>query len=159
MIHIATIFAWLIRIAAIASVLAIFKALNTAFFTSPAPFEWAQPWELLYTGEAVLFALIAVLLWELSSLLLTARNEPFTRANAKRLARMSWISLLWQIVYIAIAFRPMTINLVNIEGFRMTAVQGSTVPMSGLILVVALFALAQIFRRGAAMRQDLEGTV
>lgn len=157
-----SIFAWLIRLAALVAVFGTFHSLRTAYLTEPAlVFDWAEHWEIIYSLQAALFALIAALLWELSSLLLSSRAEPFTKANAKRLQRMSWFSLSWQVLYIAVAFLwgGQTVNLIKIPGLNLTAVHGQTIPLSGLILVVALFALAEIFRRGAAMREDLEGTV
>lgn len=77
------------------------------------------------------------------------RANPFTRANATRLARMGWIVLAPALFdasnYIAGLRSPTSENvmmLVILSAF-------------GLVLLI----LAGVFRRGIAMREDLEGTV
>lgn len=82
--------------------------------------------------------------------------DPFTQENADRLTRMGWIAFLFQM-----ATFPIT---------AMAAYLGNAVPsenlsvdfdfsLTGVLLAVVLFILARVFRHGAAMREDLEGTV
>jgi len=85
-----------------------------------------------------------------------SEEDPFTSDNAQRLGRMGWIALAFQIASFPIAalvvylgeFVPSE-NLTVDYDFSLT----------GLLLAIVLFILARIFRHGAAMRDDLEGTV
>lgn len=84
------------------------------------------------------------------------KNDPFTTANASRLSRMGWIVLAFQVATFPIAalvlylrqFVPAEDLSVDFE-FSLT----------GVLMAVILFILARVFKHGAAMREDLEGTV
>ncbi len=83
-----------------------------------------------------------------------AQGDPFAPANADRLARMGWLGVAIQAAALpatAIAgwVGTMVDNLEIDAGFSLT----------GVLLVIILFILARVFRHGAAMRDDLEGTV
>lgn len=79
-----------------------------------------------------------------------ADGDPFVPDNASRLRKMGWI---------AIGIEALTVLL----ALAATHVDGSpqTFDFDGgaLILALCLFILARVFRQGAAMRDDLEGTV
>lgn len=84
------------------------------------------------------------------------QNDPFTAENADRLRRMGWVALAFQLASFPIAalvvYLGDLVPLANLEvdfDFSLT----------GLLLAVVLFVLARVFRLGAAMREDLEGTV
>ena len=83
-------------------------------------------------------------------------GSPFTIENADRLTQMAWIALIFQVTALPIgllaaylAHSIPTGNLTIDYEFSLT----------GLLLAVVLFILARVFRHGADMREDLEGTV
>lgn len=92
-------------------------------------------------------------------------GDPFQPENAKRLSTMAWLMLGTQLVMIpaaAIAI-PLArygaeIDKAGIEEVNFSF-DGSGMDMTAWLLVVILFILARVFRHGAAMREDLEGTV
>ena len=84
------------------------------------------------------------------------QGDPFEPANADRLAQMGWLILAVQLVAIPLA-------LLGLFLVKTLEDQGGTfdvgVDPGGMLLVVILFILARVFRHGAVMRADLEGTV
>ncbi len=86
-------------------------------------------------------------------------GDPFVPENADRLNIMAWMLLAVQVMAIPLAglalllakwAEPMEDANFNVDsGFDLT----------GIIMVVVLFILARVFKHGAAMRDDLEGTV
>jgi hypothetical protein len=82
--------------------------------------------------------------------------DPFQPANADRLAQMGWLALAVQFVAIPLAG-------LGLFFAKTLKDQGGTIDVAfdpgGVLLVVILFILARVFRHGAAMREDLEGTV
>jgi len=97
------------------------------------------------------FALLYDFAARLAKIIATVRHgDPFTLANAARLTRMAWLA--------------MSVQVINISQTLMSTYlpsNGMNTPMSLTALVVGLllFILARVFRHGAAMREDLEGTV
>ena len=83
-------------------------------------------------------------------------GDPFSLENAERLSRMGWIALGFQIASFPIA------ALVVFLGEYVPS-ENLTVDfdfsLTGLLLAIVLFILARVFKHGAAMREDLEGTV
>ena len=83
-------------------------------------------------------------------------GDPFIPANADRLRTMGWLALAIQLLTL-----PIGVTVVRIA----KAVEDSPsdtsfdLDFTGLVLVLILFVLARIFRKGAAMREELEGTV
>ncbi|MEL7730920.1 DUF2975 domain-containing protein [Citromicrobium bathyomarinum] len=92
-------------------------------------------------------------------------GDPFQPENARRLSLMAWLMLGTQLVMIpgaAIAI-PLSryadeVKKSGIEDVSFSF-DGSGMDMTAWLLVVILFILARVFRHGAAMRDDLEGTV
>ena len=84
------------------------------------------------------------------------RGNPFSIQNADRLSRMGAIALIFQLSAI-----PIAAMAVHLEKFfpaeRLTI--DFDFSLTGILLAIVLFILARIFRLGAAMREDLEGTV
>ncbi len=83
-------------------------------------------------------------------------GDPFVTENADRLNRIAWLLLAVQAVGLGfdtvMNFFPdkLTENIsVGLAGFS----------ASGILAVLLIFVLAQIFRRGSEMRAELEGTV
>ena len=83
-------------------------------------------------------------------------GDPFIPANADRLSAMGWI---------AIAVHLLTIPLLGLLSLLSGMVKDGNidadfgVDLSGILLVLILFILARVFRKGAEMREELEGTV
>lgn len=83
-------------------------------------------------------------------------GDPFMLENADRLRKMAWIVVLIEALkfpikglatFLATQFQPDTFTLnVNLS-------------LTGLLIALVLFILARVFRHGALMRADLEGTV
>jgi len=84
-------------------------------------------------------------------------GDPFVPANAERLSRMGWFALV-----VCLGSNAMAAARTHFE-----RVMGSTDPsenltgslVGGIALVLTLFILARVFRKGTEMRGDLEGTV
>ena len=87
-----------------------------------------------------------------------AQGDPFVPVNGSRLIRMAWLMLAVQIVQIP---------LFGLGGWLGKALDGGhdqihiavELDFSALVLVLILVVLARVFRKGAEMRADLEGTV
>ena len=83
-------------------------------------------------------------------------GDPFLPINADRLTRMAWLTLAIQLVAIPAAGLALYIAK-QLEEISTTIDAGFD--LGGVILIITLFILARVFRHGAAMREDLEGTV
>lgn len=81
-------------------------------------------------------------------------GDPFNPVNADRLRTMGWITLLSQPVVWLIG---MTARWFGQYTDKVDVNVG--VSLSGFLLAIILFILARVFRTGAQMREDLEGTV
>lgn len=80
-------------------------------------------------------------------------GDPFIPANADRLARMAWLLLTSQLV--ALSATTVTVFERMSDDWDFSADWS----VEGLFAVLLLFILARVFRHGAEMREDLEGTV
>ena len=85
-------------------------------------------------------------------------GDPFIPANATRLSHMGWIALIGQIVSIPLGAAVVWIARI-VEDDPKVRVDEFGFSGSGILLVLILFILARVFRRGAEMREELEGTV
>jgi len=97
------------------------------------------------------FALLYDFAAQLAKIVATVRHgDPFKLANAARLTRMGWL-----------AMGVLGINIVQTLMSMYLPSNGMDTHMSftGLAVGLVLFILARVFRHGAAMREDLEGTV
>jgi hypothetical protein len=87
-------------------------------------------------------------------------GDPFIPVNAERLSAMGWI-----VVGVNVAVLP----LAGIVGWVARYAEeldprnhihvGSGFDLGGILLALILFILARVFREGARMREELEGTV
>jgi hypothetical protein len=117
---------------------------------------------LLFTAGAVacgsgvfLLALLSLVLLMTARIVKTADTDPFVEGNARRLMQIGWLLLLMQAVGLTagmvMEMFPKPINEHVQAGFDFE-------PMA-LLGALLIFVLAQIFKRGAQMRAELEGTV
>lgn len=113
---------------------------------------------------AILFVMLAALFvffGKLRAIIATVgEGDPFVPANARRLERMAWLllavqALVWPALFCA-AFLADWAK--DVEGLNLD-LTGDGISLTGLLMVLVLFILARVFRHGAAMRDDLEGTV
>lgn len=84
-------------------------------------------------------------------------GDPFTPQNATRLQTMGWLTLAFQLLAIPITAVGVWIESTT-RGMGDVNVDAE-VSLNGLLLALVLFILARVFRTGAQMREDLEGTV
>ena len=87
-------------------------------------------------------------------------GDPFVPQNARRLNTMAWLLLAVQVLAIPVAFlrEHMAALALGVEPSAAPFAFGRQ-DLVGIMLVIVLFILARVFRHGAAMRDDLEGTV
>ena len=85
-------------------------------------------------------------------------GDPFVPQNAVRLTRMAWLALGVQILTVPLVGIGLWLaRVVGEKGADVHAEGGLS--GNGLLLVLVLFILARVFRKGAEMRAELEGTV
>ena len=80
-----------------------------------------------------------------------ATGDPFIPENAVRLRQMAWLAIANQVI-------GMPIHLFGAMMHDRTHHEMSF-SLNGVLLPLVLFILARVFRTGAAMREELEGTV
>lgn len=83
-------------------------------------------------------------------------GDPFIIDNADRLTRMAWLAMAVELVLIPAAILSSWAES-NLPAGHFEL--HSDVSLTGFILAVVLFILARVFRKGAEMRAELEGTV
>ncbi len=117
--------------------------------------------------EGVLVLVIALLAMLLRIFLLLKRivdtvgeGDPFVPENAARLTQMAWLAVGVQLVSIPIAAFGVWVDKLEEAGSKAGDLQiNGGLDGNGLLLVLILFILARVFRKGAEMRAELEGTV
>lgn len=84
------------------------------------------------------------------------QGDPFQPFNADRLRQMGWLTLASQLTLVALAGIGMAF-----DGIRpaLMAEDALNAAFGGFLLALVLFILARVFRIGAEMREELEGTV
>lgn len=90
-------------------------------------------------------------------------GDPFALSNAERLSTMGWLSVGGHVLGAVLAamaawFMPYLVKLEGARGHHGYDF-GFGVGGGGILLTLILFILARVFREGAKMREDLEGTV
>lgn len=109
---------------------------------------------------AIMLAMIVIALRMLLRIVDTvAAGDPFVPRNAVRLVRMAWLMLGVQLIQAPILGLATYIKDLADEGGKQDIDVAISLDFSALLLVLILFVLARVFRIGAAMRDDLEGTV
>lgn len=86
-------------------------------------------------------------------------GDPFAPANADRLSTMGWLMLGVQLAFLPATALGMKLAQFadELEDVNFTVDGGFD--LTAMLIVVILFILARVFKHGAAMREDLEGTV
>jgi hypothetical protein len=121
----------------------------------------------LFLGVSTVMLIVAVLLAFAIWFLLLLRQivgtveagDPFIHDNADRLSKMGWIAVATQLISIPLAAAVIWIAgmVEDHDSHRMD--DGVGFDGGGIVLILVLFILARVFRQGARMREDLEGTV
>lgn len=113
---------------------------------------------------AIAFAILAALFvffGKLRAIIDTVGSgDPFAPANADRLSLMAWLLLAtqiltWPLIALALVVAEWAQELDDID----LSLELDGFDLTGILMVLTLFILARVFRHGAAMREDLEGTV
>jgi hypothetical protein len=137
-----------------------------ALIVAPAQFASAMHFDLAAGGAKLMAAITVVMIIGLSSVPIThvilirllaivdsvGAGDPFIRANAVRLQTIAWsllaLQLLNIVVHVAVRAGSASAPFIHV-GFS----------IAGWLSVLLLFVLARVFEQGAAMREDLEGTI
>jgi hypothetical protein len=86
------------------------------------------------------------------------KGDPFIPDNARRLNAMAWLLLGSQVLTVIVGeLRVYAFSLIDPQSKSTFDI--SPTDLAGFLIVLVLFILARVFRHGAAMREDLEGTV
>lgn len=115
------------------------------------------------TSIALLAVLLALAIWFL--LLLrrivgtVAEGDPFIHDNATRLSKMGWIAVAAQVLEFPLVGAVIWTATMIEDHDSVRIDDNAGIDGGGIILILVLFILARVFRQGAAMREDLEGTV
>jgi len=80
-------------------------------------------------------------------------GDPFVAANARRLEGLGWALLAWQLLDLTFGALVMWFDRLGVDHATWTPA------ISGWVMVLLVFVLARVFRRGTQMRNDLEGVV
>jgi hypothetical protein len=109
---------------------------------------------LLATGLALVALCFRFLLHLRRIVDSVATGDPFVPDNAARLTAMGWLTLAAQVAVIpAIVIGGWLSAILKDTDFKFE------ISLGAILLALVLFILARVFRQGAAMREDLEGTV
>lgn len=86
-------------------------------------------------------------------------GDPFVPENADRLNLMAWLLLALQAMLIPAAGFGLFLAKWADQFEHQNITIEAGLDLSGILMVILLFILARVFKHGAAMREDLEGTV
>lgn len=87
-----------------------------------------------------------------------SKGDPFIPDNAWRLNAMAWLLLGSQVLTVIVGeLRVYAFSLIDPQS--KSTLDISPADLAGFLIVLVLFILARVFRHGAVMRADLEGTV
>lgn len=123
------------------------------------PFPLVAVLGLLACAFAIV-AMIFVFFGKLRAIIRTVgEGDPFVPENADRLSFMAWLLLAVQVLMLPAAGLGLILAkwADEIEHADITIDAG--LDLTGILMVIVLFILARVFKHGAAMREDLEGTV
>lgn len=86
-------------------------------------------------------------------------SDPFAPENVERLNSMAWLMLAVQLLMIPIAGLALPVAKWAEQTDHGNITIDAGFDLNGILMVIVLFILARVFKHGAAMREDLEGTV
>jgi hypothetical protein len=145
-----------------------FAALNAERLHIPASFEGVSRGDGLALGAmGVVFGLIAtglmIFVFRATSAIVASAmsDDPFVDENADRLSRIGWLLVGLSALQFAagLAIHPLVEKIeAASRSIHLGDTDGGFSP-TGILTILLVFVLAQIFRRGAIMRSELEGTV
>ena len=122
---------------------------------SASAFPWIGVLGILGAAE---FALSFLFLRHLRRMIdSVVDGHPFESMNAERLRRMAWLSIATQIV--AVPLSRLVIWFDAMPQAPNVHHGNDGISIGSILLTLVLFVLARVFRTGAEMEQDLEGTV
>ena len=143
--------------------LAIFKdTINSEIRT-----QMADPAFIFPTMEVMGIMAMALLIVGLMFLFLeklrriiatVSEGDPFMPVNAARLTAMAWLMLAVEVVTWPMAALAAYLGA-YFEQTQVTIEAEYSFDFSGIVMVITLFILARVFRKGTEMREELEGTV
>jgi len=84
-------------------------------------------------------------------------GDPFTPLNAERLRVMAWLSVAIQAISLPVGIIGSMLEEATGDASSVNIDAGFST--NGLLLALVLFIHARVFRTGAQMREELEGTV
>jgi hypothetical protein len=122
----------------------------------------AYAYWLMIGAMALVFVLLLVAVRffkELSGIINSVgEGDPFRIENADRLTRMGWLSLgAHGLAFVLAGLAHWSVSYLEKAGHH--ADFGFDVEITGVLMTLILFILARVFRQGATMRAELEGTV
>lgn len=129
------------------------------FGATPGPFPVLATAGALAIGFLIV-GLVFVFFGKLRAIISTVgEGDPFVPENAERLNLMAWLLLGTQVLMIPVAGLALMLAkwADQVEHADITIDAG--LDLTGILMVIVLFILARVFKHGAAMREDLEGTV
>ena len=126
---------------------------------APGSAYWALVAILVLFGAAMVAGVRFLL--ELGNIVKSVDGgDPFEPANADRLQRMGWLATAVLAITVALGSITAWVERVSGEAARDMPLDADFgFGGGGVLLILVLFILARVFRHGAAMREELEGTV
>jgi hypothetical protein len=113
------------------------------------------PLVALLTSAALACAVAFQFVRTLHAVIRTVKDgDPFIAENATRLESMGWLALAIQIIGMVVGGIAIWASALLAEDWG-----DFEIDVSGIVLILLLFILARVFRAGAAMREELEGTI
>ena len=119
----------------------------------------ALPWMVVLLVLGIAMAILGFFFFRLLRRIVDSVGEgdPFVPVNADRLQSMGWLSLALQAVILAAT--PLMIWFDALPEKPNVHQGDSGFSIGALVTALLLFVLARVFRVGAEMRDELEGTV
>jgi len=107
-----------------------------------------------------LLTMLFVFLGKLRAIIATVgEGDPFAPENARRLNLMAWLLLSMQLLALPAAGLGLLLAKWADQFEDQSITIDAGFDFTGILMVIVLFILARVFKHGAAMREDLEGTV
>lgn len=130
---------------------ALFRDKFETAFGSPLVYQWMV---MTLIGALCVVPLAHIILTRLRDIVASVRDAAsFNEANARRLTVIAWSLLVINILDLAFGYLSIYASEATGEYF------GWSFSITSWMAVLLLFILARVFREGALMRDDLDGTV